>query len=57
MSFSKEKKVEKSLKSFEDQQLDAEALKSLVGGNGGENDPPEDDPEVPNVVSDDIIMP
>lgn len=56
MSFSKEKNVKNGLKSFEDQQLDAEALKHLVGGNGGET-PPEDEEDPNGIISDDIILP
>ena len=56
MRFSDEKQVEKSLKSFEDQKLDAEAMKHLVGGagsGGGQGD----DEDGGEIVSDDIILP
>lgn len=49
-------KVEKSLKSFEDQQLDAEAMKHLVGGTGGGSGQGGDDEEG-SIVTDDIFFP
>lgn len=51
-----QKNVEKNLKSFEEQQLDAEALKKLTGGTGGgTGSGDEEDP--PSIVTDDIILP
>ncbi len=55
MSITKQKKVESNLKSFEDQKLDAEAMKQIVGGTGGESG--QGDEEEGNIVSDDIILP
>ena len=56
MSITKQKEGEKTLKPFEDQKLDAEAMKQIkggTGGGGGQGDEEEDG----GIVSDDIILP
>lgn len=56
MSITKQKEGEKTLKPFEDQKLDAEALKQIQGGTGGGSGQGGDE-EDGNIVTDDIFFP